>query len=120
MKKIFAVFLTIFSMAYFSMPAFASCNGTWTDFTNDTDVKLSANVYAKYCGGTSGSSYSAATYNPLGTGKAYGIASDTTSITYANVATNGDSSTIPSLTHGDSRDVTGNVNKVSWTQLGKD
>jgi len=119
MKKIFAVFLAIFAMAYFSMPAFACQDGSDGSLPmtsdNSTSVGLSANVIAKYCaGGTNGTSYSAATYNPKGTGKTYGIASDSTTIVYKDGLATGQS-TIPGNfgTSGDSSDFSG------WTHLGE-
>jgi len=124
MKKIFAVFLAIFAMAYFSMPAFASStnatgesssNGSLTmgSGTNSTSINISASVMANYYS-ADGTNYAADTYNPKGNGKAYGVSSGSTVITYQDV-TAGDSSAIPSLKNGDSRDVTSDA----WHQLGE-
>lgn len=121
MKKIFVLFLAIFVMACFSVPVFATSSGT-----NDTDellmgptsgysttVKLSMNVIASYkTGGTSGTSYSATTYNPKGTGKAYGAASDTTYITYEPWT---NTAAAPTLDEGNVADVTSG----SWKQIGE-
>jgi len=83
MKKIFVLFLSIFAMACFSMPAFAT--DEWTTFSDDTGVKLSANVTAKYVEANSGTSYAAATTNSKGT-KKYGVASDSSWI-YSDIGT---------------------------------
>ena len=108
MKKIFAVFLAIFAMAYFSMPAFADTL-TMGSGTNSTSVELSKNVTAKYNGATDGSSYAAVTYNSNGTGKTYGTSSDTTYIYYA------DDDKVSDFAKTDSSDFTSG----DWKQLGE-
>ena len=85
MKKFFVLFLSIFAIAYFSMPAFAGSavnkEGTIAlDSGGNADVGLSSNVIASYY--SDGSTYAAATYNPKGTGKDYGTGSETTYIWY--------------------------------------
>ena len=91
MKKILLFLLAIFVMALFSAPAFADAttDGVMGSSPHDTSVKLSANVKSSYLGGALGVSYAATTFNPKGTGRAYGTASDTTYIMYeAYAATN--------------------------------
>jgi len=121
MKKIFVLFLTIFAMACFSMPAFAkdtsNCDTISLDSNNKADVSLSANVCAKYITPTTGASYSAATYNDKGVGRCYGTASDTTYILYNDTATGVSLAGLSVInTNGDSRDVSGDA----WHQLGKE
>ena len=121
MKKIFAVFLAIFAMAYFSMPAFAAVqckNSSIGDGSielskdNDATVGLSQNVEARYCSDTG--SYSAITHNPKGMGKLYGVASDSNAITYKN------DTSLPTTTYGNSQDVTGGnpSSGTNWSPLG--
>jgi len=115
MKKIFVLFLAIFAMAMFSMPAFAFKMGT----SDNTTVDLSANVGAAYNGGTNGISYAAATYNPKGTGKAYGTASDTTYIYYktetSDNETAGAEDALGSAANASAATFT---DTTKWTQLG--
>jgi len=97
MKKIFVLFLAIFAMAYFSIPAFAgaAASGTTsgancidlsakspsdcTDTSNNALVGLSANVQASYYS-TDGTNYAAETYNDKGRGKTYGLANLTSNV----------------------------------------
>jgi len=94
MKKILLFILAIFIMALFSVPVFAAdptvtTDGAMGNSPNNTSVRLSANVKSSYLGGALGVSYAATTFNPKGTGRAYGTASDTTYIMYeAYAATN--------------------------------
>ena len=119
MKKIFVLFLSIFAMACFSMPAFA---GSVT--MGSTTLDLSANVLASYYGGTgttAGTSYAATTFNPKGNGKAYGVASDTTYITYGPWATT--KTAAPAVTVATSAAVGGATSTGSgltgWKKLGE-
>jgi len=87
MKKIFAVFLAIFAMAYFSIPAFAGCTGyTYNNLAltsdNSTSVGLSQGVEAKYC--SDNRTFTAATYNDKGNGITYGAGSEYSKVYYNN------------------------------------
>ena len=102
MKKIFVLFLAIFAMAYFSIPAFAGAaksaytgsntvtancidlSSTTTtpdcsDTSNNALVGLSANVRASYYS-TDGTNYAAETRNYKGKGQTYGLANLTSSV----------------------------------------
>ena len=109
MKKIFVLFLAIFAMAYFSMPAFAT---TGSVTMGDTSVDLSANVDANYYGGT-GTNYSADTYNPKGVGIAYGVTSDSTYIFYKDGI---NTTTVKTAT--DLNDKADSSAFSGWSQLG--
>ncbi len=101
MKKIFMFLMAVSVMALFNGVSFAavqsSSGGSITlGATNTVTVTLSSNVQANYNSPT-GDTYSASTYNSKGTGKAYGVASDSsviyyqTGVTQAGGCTNGNS-----------------------------
>ena len=102
MKKIFVLFLAIFAMAYFSMPAFAGAAASvyqgssvtsncidlsststsasdCSDTSNNALVGLSAHVRASYYSDT-GTNYAAETYNDKGKGQIYGLANLTSNV----------------------------------------
>ena len=130
MKKIFVLFLAIFAMAYFSIPAFATGSAAksayqggipgsancidlsttstpdCTDTNNEALVGLSASVTASYV--SDGTTYAADTYNPKGTGKEYGVASDSTVIKYNDQT--GTADTAPTADNSTAFD--------GWDQLG--
>lgn len=102
MKKIFIFLLAVSLVMLFKGVSFAagqtSTNGEITLGATDTvTVTLSSNVEANYYSAT-GDAYSASTYNTKGTGKAYGVASNSSVIYYKTGMTapgtlsNGDSS----------------------------
>ena len=80
MKKIFAVFLAIFAMAYFSIPAFAGCSSWSPDkiTLSGEDVGLSAGVEAMYC--SDNRTFTAATYNDKGNKITYGTGSEVSKV----------------------------------------
>jgi uncharacterized protein YxeA len=122
MKKILLFILAIFVMVLFSVPVIAtgqtSSDGSLTMGSTDhnTSVRLSANVEAAYKDDGNGASYSAATYNPKGVGRAYGTASDTTYIFYDDVATGTSiGNVVTTLNSGDSSDFPSS----DWTKIGE-
>jgi len=106
MKTLFTVLLSAVIITIMSGTSFAagqsSSGGKITLGGTDTvDVTLSANVEANYYS-NGGDKYSASTYNSKGTGRAYGVASNSSSLYY------NDGQTAPgTLNKGDSQDFSG-------------
>ncbi len=106
MKKIF-IFLAAVSVAIllngvsFAAGQSGSGGSITLGATDTTTVTLSSNVEANYYS-ASGDAYAASTYNSKGTGKAYGVASNSSVIYYQTGA-----STPGTLNNGDSSDFSG-------------
>ena len=88
MRKILTLCVCVVSISLFSSPSFADGNGTsnstgsWSNsVTVGEAITLSANVQGVYTTPGDGTTYSAATYNKLGT-NVYGVASDSQKIKY--------------------------------------
>ncbi len=119
MKNIFVLFLSVFAITLFSTQSFAAATTSSTTSGNSTiilgtspnsvTIGLSANDTAAYLGGTTGKTYAAITYNPLGAGQEYGTASDT-----SDIMQQPHTGTVTTPTKGDSYDVTSG----SWLPVG--
>ena len=113
LKKLsFFVIAVVFIFGY-STASMAAWSGAAADLSvNGTTVTLSNGVHGDYKANSSGSSYSAATYNDKGT-KAYGVAANVGSIKYIKCTNDDCGTNAPTdpVNNGDSGDISG------WSNL---
>ena len=117
MKKLLILSISIILVSIYTVSSFAGStssspvngvNQIILGSANPTTVKLSAGVDAQYAYPTNGASYSAATYSTKGTGREFGLASNSSNVYYKSGVT-----AITAGTSGDSSDLSG------WAVLGQ-